>query len=172
MKKSFWVLIGVMLVIGVVFMGCDNDGTPNTETAKIIKVNGIDAISGRKSIAVWVLPSLPETIDSENQPQITAIGWGTISSNTLYIDLKVPMRIEGKYNTFSNTNWTGTGDYYVALIPISTLDGTNDWTGSENFNYWFDDQHIQVYFGGNGKVSINTTPIELDFGDFVSADHL
>jgi hypothetical protein len=149
MKKQWVLIFGIFLVCGLGFIGCDTgNGTTsggNTDPKSVT----IENITLTGQAGVWVFAELPQ---GNNVPQNVAIRYGTISENSLSVDLTVPNN-----NTYedSSNKWTGNGDYYVALLPVSN----NQFQGAES--------RIFVN-GGNApvKVTFDKTLVTLDFGKF------
>jgi hypothetical protein len=146
--RLFWGL----LAFGLVIVACDtgNGGSGGTDVAKSVKIENITNLSGQ--VGVFIFAELPQS----GMPTNVAIQYGTISESTLSVDLVVPR--DNTYNTTnnqSNSRWTGTGDYYVAIMPVSG--------GSIQGN----DARIFTN-GGNSsvKVTFDKTLVTLDFGKF------
>jgi hypothetical protein len=107
--KRFFIfgLPAVLLALGLVLAGC---GEEESEVAKTVTIKNISGITGQ--YGVWVFAEMP----SGSSPTNVAVKSGSISGNTASFPLRVPQD-----NTQdSNTRWTGSGDYYVALIKIES----------------------------------------------------
>ncbi|MCL2214557.1 MAG: hypothetical protein FWC06_05030, partial [Treponema sp.] len=82
---------------------------------KSIKLNGI-TLNGMAGI--WIVKTLPP----ENYwPRNTAIMYGDITASELSVDLIIPRDNTWAGNLNSSEprpDWTGTGDFYVLLVPI------------------------------------------------------
>jgi hypothetical protein len=93
----------------------------------------------------------------DNSPQNVAIQSGSISGNTISVDLVVPRDNTWNTNTDGNPRpkWTGNGNYYVAIIPIS------------GGSYQVNNARIFVNDGNTAvKVAFDNAIITLDFGQF------
>jgi len=76
---------------------------------KSVRIENVTGLTGKA--VVWLFAELPS---GGNEPTNTAIKTGTISKGILSINLVVP-----KDDTIeTNQRWTGTGNFYVALVPI------------------------------------------------------
>ena len=146
MKKLFKLfgIIALAAVIGLTMTSCGGDGG---ETEKSIVINNINQ-SGSGGVGVFLAAELPQ---DGNMPTLTAIQYGSPSNNTLSLALVLPVN-----NTFnSGPPWTGSGNYYVYLVPVSG----NSFSWSIAF----------VYTGGGNapvRVGFNRAVTTLSFGDF------
>jgi hypothetical protein len=116
MKNKSVLALGIFLDFALV--ACDTgNGTDSSEkdAPKSVKIENITGLTG--SAGVWIFAELPQ---GNNSPTNVAIQSGQISGTTLSVDLVVP-----RDNTWNSTDgkpnnrWTGNGDYYIAIIPIS-----------------------------------------------------
>jgi len=166
-KKMFWLGILVMaLVFGMMSVGCASTGGGGGSTAgntattnnpvepirKSVKIENITGLTGNPG--VWVFAELPS---GGRLPANTAIQWGTISRGNLQVNLVVPR--DNTWNTTTNgqpnARWTGSGDFYVALIPS---DGRS-----------FDYPKARIFTDGGDtpvKVSFTEALTTLDFSKF------
>ncbi|MDR1095526.1 MAG: hypothetical protein LBL31_03995 [Spirochaetaceae bacterium] len=141
--------LGLVVSASLALAGCgDDDETP---VAKSVTITGIgtDAFTGASSVFVWLMAELTDTSP-------VALRSGSISEGTLSVALTVPAN--GTYE--SNTRWTGSGSYYVGLIPI--------------VNNQMSKEGAYVYIGDGGqtpaKVAFDdaTATVTLDFAHFSS----
>jgi hypothetical protein len=153
--KNGWILgFSVMLFFGFVLVGCDTGngtGSNGNSDPKSVKIENV-TLTGQ--VGVWVFADLPQ---GNNAPQNVAIQSATISGNSISVDLVVPRDNTWNSNTDGTPRqrWTGNGNYYVAIIPIS------------GGSYQRNDARIFVN-GGNAavKVAFENALITLDFGKF------
>ena len=149
--RKFFYIFGLFTVIAVIIlslMGCSTD-INSDNNPKSIKVENITGWNSYSEAGIWIFKNIP----SSGYPQNTALRYGPISNNSLNFELSVP---GSKGNTFeSNTKWTGKGDFYIILVPVSG----NTFIPSE----------IMVYTDGTispAKVTISQALTTLDFGKF------
>jgi hypothetical protein len=103
-------VLGLVLAVSLVLAGCDDGSSGGSSgVSKMVTITNISGISG--TYGAWVLPALA------NPPANVAIKAGTISGATASFALTVPQ--SGNPVMETERRWTGSGDYYVALVPIS-----------------------------------------------------
>jgi hypothetical protein len=150
MKNKWVLLLGILLVCGLAFIGCDNgstdDGNTDPKSLTIASITDTSVLGGFNDIWVGISGSIS---DNEN---IAAVGYGTISGTSLSVALTVP---KNKMTVDPSNPWKGNGDYYVAIIPVS---------GSSMQSTY---RHVFTN-GGSApvKVAFNAALIILDFGGF------
>jgi hypothetical protein len=154
MKKQYFKVFCVLSVLVSGFIGCDTgNGTTSggNNDPKSVKIENI-TLTGL--VGIWVFAELPV---GNNSPQNVAIQSDSISENTISVDLVVPRDNTWNTNTDGTPcpKWTGNGNYYVAIIPIS------------GGSYQGNDARIFVNDGNTAvKVTFNNAIITLDFGKF------
>jgi hypothetical protein len=134
MKKQWVFILGVLLMCGLAFIGCDN-GTTDDEikipVPKSLTITGIDPDDLSESgIVVGVKPT------STNQNDALVYGYGAdLSYGTVTIQLKNKSASNG-YDE-DEDDWTGSGGYYLFAWESSNGDfsGEPDWytASKENF---------------------------------------
>jgi hypothetical protein len=149
MKKQNFMVFCVLLVLVLGFIGCDTGNGTTSGGNNDPKSVAIENISLTGQAGIFVFAELPQ---GDNNIQFVAVRYGTISENSLSVELTVPNN-----NTYEDPSnkWTGNGDYYVAIIPVS------DGQVQESDGRIFVD-------GGNSpvKVAFDKAMITLDFGKF------
>jgi hypothetical protein len=142
-------LLAVLLALGLVLAGC---GEEETEVAKSVTITGINqsALTNASQVGVWLTAEIPES----GQPILVAVRYGNISNGTLSVALTVPTN----GTVESNTRWTGSGSYYVILVPVngSKIDGNNAY----------------AYVGDTSapaKAAFNEATVTLPFAKFAAA---
>jgi hypothetical protein len=149
MRKQNFMAFCVLLVLVLGFFGCDTGNGTTSDGNNDPKSVTIENITLTGQVGIFVFAELPQ---GEANIQFVAVRYGTISGNSLSVDLTVPTN-----NTYENpsNNWTGNGDYYVAIMPVS------DGQIQENAGRIFVN-------GGNApvKVSFDKALTTLDFGKF------
>jgi hypothetical protein len=162
-RLVFTGLLIAVLAIGILVIGCPTEGggggggggpsagTSGTAVAKSVKIEKIEGFTGQAG--VWVFAELPT--GGNPHPTNAAIKAGYVSGKTLSVALTVP-----RDNTWStSTPWTGSGDYYVGIVPIVNNQYQN--TG------W-------VYTNGGSsyvKVTFDKALTTLDFSKFQSVHY-
>jgi hypothetical protein len=111
----------------------------------------------RGEVIAVIFKELPDESSDSLVPVNTAVRSGTIADDTLFVDLVIP-----RHNTVSfdengkiNERWSGSGRYYVGIIPLYYSSG--------------DIMDSYIFTGGGDspvKVSFNKNYTALDFGDF------
>ena len=163
-RFSFGMLV-IALVFGITVAGCDNDttngnGGGDDESAKSIKIEGISLtgqdLTDRAGIGIFSEIPPPDTM-----PTFAAIGYGSIASNTLTVELTVP-GISG--NTFEDPSnpWKGKGGYFVLILPLAPNRSINGY-------------ELRAYVGdtsGPVKVTIANPVTTLAFSKFKKTDEL
>jgi hypothetical protein len=150
MKAKLALVLGSLLFLGLVCMGCPNDGSGTTSNS--VKIENITEWTGE--LGVFVFADLPEGNDMATN---TALQSGNINSGSVTVDLVVP-----RDNTWNSNpdgtprpKWTGNGEYYVAI--------SNPSGGSWNWN-------TRKIYKGDGntpvKVTFSGELVTLDFGKF------
>jgi hypothetical protein len=150
MKRQNFTAFCVLLVLVLGFIGCDTgNGTTSSGNTdpKSVTIENI-TLSGQAG--VFIFTELPQ--GEEDDIQFVAVRYGTISENSLSVELTVP-----NDNTYENPSnkWTGNGDYYVAIIPVSG-------------NQMQENAGRIFVNGGNApvKVAFDKALTTLDFGKF------
>jgi hypothetical protein len=144
-------LLAVLLALGLVLAGCGDD--EDDPVAKSVTITGIpdNAFTGASSVSVWLIADMTE----ENSSPV-ALRSGNISEGTLTVALTVPTN--GTYE--SNTRWTGSGSYYVGLLPII------------NGSISSDDAYVYVGEGGQAPAQVAfadaTATVSLAFTSFLA----
>jgi hypothetical protein len=113
MKTKRFLVFGlsaVLLALGLVLAGCDDgsDDDGDSGVSKSVTITNISGIAG--TCSVWVFPEIA------NPPANVALFHGTIANNTLTVALTVPQ--SGNPMMETERRWTGSGSFYVGLIPI------------------------------------------------------
>jgi hypothetical protein len=116
-KRNFvWVFFYVLLVFGMIFVGCDN-GTTNgngnedgNTDPKTISLNGFTKSDGDYSIYLS---------SNRTMEEIVAVARFTFSNGAASIPLKI---MDG--DGLSETNWNGNGDYYIRIQEWNAGDST------------------------------------------------
>jgi hypothetical protein len=153
--KNKWVLtLGVLLVCGLAFIGCDNGTTSGDPKSLTIENISSADLGGTDGAWIGLFADLPQ---GNNNPQFTAVGYGQISGNSVSVTLTVPNN-----NTYVSSNpWTGNGDYYVYIAPVVN----NQIQGND-----------ALIFANGGstpaKAAFNAALTTLDFGDFEEVSNL
>ncbi|MDR1094853.1 MAG: hypothetical protein LBL31_00510 [Spirochaetaceae bacterium] len=142
--------VSASLTLGLVLTGCGGDD--DDPVAKSVTITGINqtALTNANQVAVLLTAEMPES----GMPTFVALRYRTVSGGTLSADLVVPAN--GTYE--SNTRWTGSGSYYVFLIPIS---------GSS-----LDTNSVYAYVGDTSvpaKAAFNEATVTLPFAKFAAA---
>jgi hypothetical protein len=121
---------------------CDNFGYPDDNETRLIV---IDNVSLTGEVGVWL------SSDLSSGSNYIAVQTGTISNKTIAFSLIVP-----SYNTvfWGDTDWLGSGDYYVNIVPIA---GSYQWN---NVLMHTDDD------GTPSKVTFNKAITRLSFEKF------
>jgi hypothetical protein len=170
MKTKRFFLFGlpaVLLALGLVLAGCDTGSSSDDDdppppgddgVAKSVTITGINAdglITGPDAVGVWLIAEIP----TDGMPTPVALEYEAVSEGTLSADLTVPNGMNA-----SNTKWTGTGSYYVLLVPVTYAGG-----GNLDFNNGY------AYVGdGNApaKAAFNEAAVTLAFTKFVALSTL
>ena len=106
-RRIYWGIFGLLLVFGLNLAGCKTDDDDPPATAKKLTITGIDITGG---LIIALAPK--NTEDQDNQP--VAYGYGTIANGSVTLELK-----KATQTGFSNDNWTGSGEYYLAAWKSS-----------------------------------------------------
>jgi hypothetical protein len=129
MKNKWVLMLGVLLVCGLVFIGCDNGTTPEENTdPKSLTITDIP--TSLDGIVVGVKPT------SKNENDALVYGYGTdLSSGTVTIQLKNKSASNG-YDE-EEDDWTGVGGYYLFAWESSdgTFSGDPDWYIEQKVNF-------------------------------------
>jgi hypothetical protein len=143
--------VSASLTLGLVLTGCGGDDGDGDPVAKSVTITGINqnALTNANQVGVLLTAEMP----GNSTPTFVALRYGTVSGGTLSADLVVPAN--GTYE--SNTRWTGSGSYYVFLIPIS---------GSS-----LDTNNVYAYVGDTSapaKAAFNEATVTLPFAKFAT----
>jgi hypothetical protein len=152
MKRKAFVL--VLLVIALVFTGCDNGttsgGNTDPKSVTIENINSSD-LNGTNTAGIFIFATMPD----EDHFQPVAVGYGTISGTSLSVDLTIPF--DDTYEDPQNP-WRGYGDYFVGIFPVKSSQIQED--------------DALVFTNGGGepvKAAFNAALITLDCDDFIAA---
>jgi hypothetical protein len=128
-------------------------------------------------LGVLVMGTMPE---ANTIPPSVAFMYGTVynqsGQQTVSTGFSLLVRDGWQWPSYSNSSWTGTGDYYVALIPFITTNGSDapkfqsgrvyaiaNTPATVNFN----DDELPFVSGTYGSGSM---VLELSYTDFITHD--
>jgi hypothetical protein len=159
MKRVIFGLISIMLIIGMVFMACENGSTPTTS-------------NGYGGFGVWLISQSDyAAYDGSKQPTPTAMGIIDTLSTNFSVDFYNPEN----YNTSENpgwninssqTSWTAvSGDYYVLLVPMYYPSGV---AGQGDFWWMFEEGKISGSGTTPSPINIIANPHTFALTNFIN----
>jgi hypothetical protein len=153
-KLVFVFLVMVILTIGIVAVGCENNTSPNTNDPKSIKITGITSTYRGREAGVQIFNAPEFGGDSVAREVYHSAQIDT--GGTLLVDLKVSDGWDA-----TDTPWKGSGQYYICLI-IASSTGWSDDGGGDNHFFWL------AKDGENAKYDIQNAVTTLDFSQFLA----
>jgi hypothetical protein len=146
-------ILAVVLVFGLVFVGCDQATNGDGQEGKqvIIKIENIsDFIANGIGGQIIIFAELPEEpLTQATNITTTAVGYSEVSGGNLSIRLTIP---EDNWRE-TEQPWQGGGEYYVAIFKIEPYQQTPP---------------PKIYYNNGvvAKVSFDSSPVILDFSNF------
>jgi hypothetical protein len=153
-----------MLIIGMVFMACDNGSTPSVD-------NGVYSGYG-----VWLISQSDYgAYDGSKQPTPTAMGIIDTLPDNFSVDFYNPEN----YNTPENPGWAianpnvswtaDSGDYYVLIVPMYYPSGV---AGQGDFEWRFDEGKISGSGTTPSKINITANHQNFTLTSFINVSDL
>ena len=153
-RKMWLGLLAALLALGLSVTGCDDDGDGNTTADSVAKSIKITDIPGGKTEAYVFIVSYPDPV---------AMGMGTISSNSVTVDLL-------KQDT---TAWTGSGSYHLGLMFDSEITEYFYTNGQAPGDFLDGDETTEAQvFAKIQKYNISSALSTISFDKFLDVDDI
>jgi hypothetical protein len=125
MKKQWGLIFSVLLAFCLLFIGCDHGNGNEDGIDKKLTITGISGISSTALVVMLNTVS--------NGSGTWAAGGGWYTSETVTIQLRNATSDGG----YGEANWTGTGEYYIALWKSSdgNFSGYPDYYTPQKVNF-------------------------------------
>ena len=124
---KFLGIVALVAVIGLSMAACGSDGGNSSggsaDVAKTIVIEGVSGYQTDTPLMVWVFSDFA----ASGTPVNAAVGGPAIftgSTSKITVELTVPAKAGDHYAAISSKKWTGSGSYYIYLVPG---DGDGSW---------------------------------------------